>query len=107
MSHKSALEAVRKLTLLVGGVPYVLHQSGRLRGSAGIPDMYLMFPRWGVTVWFEVKVGKDKLSKAQRAFRDLAYQCGDAMLVGGVAELKPWLNRVAESLGEEPPFVED
>lgn len=84
-THKSAVEAIRKYVELRGGRAWVLAQSARLYGSAGIPDMWCVLPkRDGSTLalWIEVKVGRDKLSDAQQAFRELAYRAGVPVCVG-------------------------
>lgn len=89
-SHKEEITAIRKLASALGGIAFTMHQVGRLCGSAGVPDMYLMFPRLGKSVWMEVKVGKDKLRAAQIAFKVSAAESGAEVLVGGVAELSAW-----------------
>ena len=86
VSHKTEIEAIRRYVEMVGGACYVLHQSGRLHGSAGIPDLYILMPhRMGV--WFEVKVGPDNLSAAQKRFAELARKAGDLVEVGGLDEV--------------------
>ncbi|MCK4306442.1 MAG: VRR-NUC domain-containing protein [Candidatus Eisenbacteria sp.] len=83
-THKTAIEAIRRLVSALGGVCNVLPQSSRgsLHGSAGISDLYLQMQ--DQSVWVEVKVGKDKLSPAQVAFIAREHACGGAVLVGDV-----------------------
>ena len=76
MIHKSTIQAIKKYVAAFGGTVNVLHQSGKLAGSAGIPDLYIQLPRHKRAFWFEVKVGKDKLSEAQVAFFNREYDCG-------------------------------
>ena len=92
-THKREIEAIRRYVSLVGGVCNVLHQAGRLRGSAGIPDLYLQFPRARRSLWLEVKVGRDKLSPAQKAFLQREEDCGGVVIVGGLEEVELWWNQ--------------
>ena len=92
MSHKTELEAIRKLTRSLGGTCNVLSQGHKLHGSAGIPDLYLQFPRHGLAVWCEVKVGRDRMSEAQREFCNRQEDCQGEVLVGGVENVIVWLN---------------
>lgn len=88
--HKAALEAVRTLTHALGGRALVTHQTGPLAGSAGVPDMLLLFPRLNRAVWMEVKAGRDRLRPPQIAVKALLESCGHEVLVGGVDELIRW-----------------
>jgi len=92
--HKSELEAIRAATRAVGGEAWVLHQVGRLRGSSGLPDAFLTFPRVGKAIWFEVKVPGDRLRPAQWAFIEAAARCGQGVLVGDARVLIGWMARV-------------
>lgn len=40
-AHKSEIEAIRTVLTGAGAVVNVLHQCGRVRGSAGLPDIYV------------------------------------------------------------------
>lgn len=86
-THKSEIEAIRKLIQAIGGWCYVLHQVGRLRGSAGIPDIYCHVTAIEHRFWVEVKVGRDKLRDAQMEFRFFERACGGSVVVGGVEEV--------------------
>ena len=87
MSHKTEIQAIRKYVACFGGTVNVLHQSGKLRGSAGIPDLYIQIPRFKKAFWFEVKVGRDKLSPAQEAFIEREDACGAKVYVGDLDTL--------------------
>lgn len=69
-THKMELEAIRKAARLYGGIAYVTHQSGRIRGSAGVPDLFILLVGDGYTVslWWEVKTRGDRLRPAQEQF---------------------------------------
>jgi hypothetical protein len=75
-THKSEIEAIRIALGGAGAVVNVLHQSGRLHGTAGMPDLYIQVPPKRTTLcgcdgfafWVEVKVGRDKLRREQVAF---------------------------------------
>ena len=66
--HSKEIEVIRKAVESLGGSCSVTSQGHRLRGSAGVPDLYLQFPRLGLSLWFEVKVGDDGLRPEQREF---------------------------------------
>ena len=94
-AHKSEIMAIRRLVEALGGVCNVLHQSGRVRGSAGVPDLYVQMPgavQWAMPatrirpfgLWIEVKVGRDRLSPAQRAFGDRELSAGREWICGGL-----------------------
>ena len=87
MSHKSEIQAIKKYVACLGGTVNVLHQSGRLSGSAGIPDIYVQMPRLQRAFWFEVKVGRDKLRPAQEAFIEREATCGRRVIVGNLDTL--------------------
>ena len=82
--HKDTVETIRKFITLLGGTCNVLHQVGRLRGSAGIPDLFIQVEAANLSYWHEVKVGKDTLSPAQGAFLEREERCGGLMAVGGL-----------------------
>ena len=86
-THKVEVEAIRRAVGLMGGACNVLSQGHRLRGSAGIPDMYVQFPErpYQCAFWVEVKVGKDKLRPAQVAFKAREEQAGGVVIVGDLA----------------------
>ena len=88
--HKPEMEAVRSLVEMVpGGRCWVLSQSGRLYGSAGIPDVFCVVN--GQAFWVEVKVGKDTLSAAQEEFRRVSELADVPVIVGGVQEVLTFL----------------
>jgi len=96
-AHKREIAAVVRLVRMLGGEANVLHQVGRVRGSAGVPDLYLQLPRRGPNparaCWLEVKVGRDRLSEAQKAFlRRSADAVGDPVIVGDLETLLQWLD---------------
>jgi len=95
MSHKSELEDGRKLVASLGGTLNVTHQSGRLRGSAGIPDTIVQMGGKPTFFW-EVKVGKDDLRPAQLDFltRELDAVPPIDIVVGGVDALIAHLQRL-------------
>ena len=74
-THKTEIEAIRNTLEAIGAEVFVLHQSGRLFGSAGIPDLYIRFGHRSMAkrpfrLWWEVKVGRDRLRDAQTRFID-------------------------------------
>ena len=87
-SHKGCIQAIKKCVAAFGGTVNVLHQSGKLAGSAGIPDLYIQIPRFKWAFWFEVKVGKDKLRPAQEAFIEREDACGATVHVGDLDEFR-------------------
>lgn len=101
--HKAAVESVRRLVEALGGVCNVLSQSHRLRGSRGLPDLFIQLPanrgrvKKPATFWCEVKVAGDRLRPGQREFKEREEACGGKVIVGGVDEvlefLKPFLSR--------------
>ena len=95
MSHKSTLEAIRDYVTLLGGTANVLHQSGKLAGSAGIPDLYIQIPRYKMAFWFEVKVGDDKLSEVQDEFIKREVACGSKVVVGDLDTFMEHVNALA------------
>ena len=105
-AHKREVEAIRKLVAAVGGMCNVTHQVGRLRGSAGIPDLYIQISRRlltpdrdgmprereGFTFWCEVKVGKDSPSLDQEYFiQEERHSNGAPVIVGGLADVIEYL----------------
>lgn len=66
---------------LSGGVAYSTSQGfraapGGTRMTAGIPDLYCVWPRPGLALWIEVKVPGGKLRGAQQQFMELHNRCG-------------------------------
>lgn len=112
MDHKAAMEGVRKLVNCVG-TANVLSQSGRLHGSAGIPDVYCqvwtercpalqsmweqahsavrVLPPIMCDFWVEVKVGDDKLSPGQKEFKRRADACHRIVIVGTAVDVAKYL----------------
>lgn len=89
-THKREVQAIRELIRLYGGVAYLLHQSSRLHGSAGLPDMFCMLDDHAF--WIEVKASpRDYLRTAQSAFIERAHQCGQTVIVGGLDHVKKWI----------------
>lgn len=97
-THKTEVEAIRQAVGYLGGVVNVTSQGHRLRGSAGIPDLYVQLTRkpWLESFWVEVKVGKDKLSPAQRAFVAREEAAGGTVVVGGLEDVLAWIERQRE-----------
>ncbi len=93
MTHKSIIESTRKLIIILGGRFYLLHQSGRVYGSAGIPDSYIILEKYAVKFWFEAKMPNDKLRPAQLEFLDAERICGGSVVVGGVGDVLKYLNQ--------------
>lgn len=93
MSHKSEVEAIRKTVGLLGGTCNVLHQVGRLCGSAGIPDLYIQLPRHELAFWMEVKVGRDVRRPQQRMFMEREARCARHVVVGGLEALAAYMTR--------------
>jgi hypothetical protein len=99
MNHKQAVEGVRKLVTLKGGKCWVLAQSGRLYGSAGIPDIFctIKLPKrgWADKVWrsfwVEVKVGRDRQKPAQLEFAEASGSAGIPVIVGTSLEVERYL----------------
>jgi len=93
MTHKKQIQEIRRLIEMVGGRCYVTSQVGRLYGSAGIPDL-LCFAEvrgeWRV-FFVEVKVGRDKLSDAQRAFREECLRARVPYVVGRVGDVADFM----------------
>lgn len=102
-THKAEIETIRELIEdVLHGRCNVLHQVGRLCGTAGIPDLYIQMPAnraWlvrnvmadeistPICFWWEVKVGRDKLRPAQIAFIEAEKSCGRFAGVGGLSEV--------------------
>ena len=94
-THKAQVQEIRKLLDLAGGECYVCAQSQRLYGSAGIPDLIIFWPDAkgrSHMAFVEVKVGKDKLSPAQKAFRAHCARARKRYIVGRAGD-------VADALG--------
>lgn len=112
MTHKEAVECVRKLINSVG-TANVLSQSQKLFGSAGIPDIYCQVRRdrcpglqgtggfmW-TRFWVEVKVGRDNLNSAQTAFIEREEACGGIVIVARDEGSRGPANTIREWLGIE------
>ena len=95
-SHKDAVECVRDLIHMIGGHSALMPQSARLYGDAGVPDLYCMVN--GRAFWVEVKVGKDKLSLEQAAFKILSDTCTVPVVVGRAGDVADFLGLT----GKEP-----
>ena len=107
VAHNNEVRRLRELLTVMGGFANTTHQGpgprrsggGRgLWGTPGIPDMYCQLPERPhllvspMSWWFEVKVGKDVLSDAQKGFilREIDTG-GSPVLVGGVDEFSRFL----------------
>ena len=93
-NHGSIIEATRKFVEMLHGYMWVLHQSGRLYGSAGIPDTWIVAPNSAgkmVGFWFEAKTEEDKMRPAQIAFKATCAEAGVAVVVGRVGDVAEFL----------------
>ena len=88
-THKGQVAEIRRLVELLGGRCWTLHQVGRLRGSAGLPDMCAVVR--GRAFWIEVKVGRDKLRPAQAEFKAAWDAAGVPVVVGRASDVADWL----------------
>ncbi len=92
--HGREIEKARKMCKRVGATLNVLHQVGKLRGSAGIPDCYIQWPG-RAAVWWECKCGRDTLSPAQTAFGSREAGSGKPhVLVGDAGTVADWIEEV-------------
>ena len=93
-AHDAAAQAAMSAIRAIGGHPFLFSQSGRLFGSAGIPDIVFVAPDvkgvWRFA-FLEIKVGRDKLSPAQKAFRFVMERAGIHVVVGTVGDATDWL----------------
>ena len=88
-THKGQVAEIRKLVSLLGGQCWTTHQSGRIAGSAGIPDMYVIIGQ--LAFWVEVKVGRDKLRASQAHFKTWCKLAGVPVVVGRACDVADWL----------------
>jgi len=86
-SHKSEVQAIRNLVRVLGGSVNVTHQSGRVCGTAGIPDLYIQVAGKKLRFWMEVKVGRDKLRQGQKDFIERERRSGGIVVVGTADDL--------------------
>ena len=88
-AHKTEVEAIRRAVGYLGGVVNVLSQGHRLRGSAGVPDLYVQLAQdpGRCAFWVEVKVGRDRLSPEQRDFIAREEAAGGSVVVGGLDDV--------------------
>ena len=92
ITHGEAIERVRCYVRDRGGSFYLLHQSGPLRGSAGIPDTFIMVD--DLAFWWEAKTeAAPDLREEQAAFRDRARERGVVVLVGGPSVVIDYVER--------------
>ena len=90
-THKGQVrEVARFVNALPAGCAWTLHQTGKLRGSAGIPDIYCVVA--GRAFWVEVKVGRDKLRESQREFKLRSDIAGVPVVVGRVGDVADFLD---------------
>jgi len=87
--HKRIVSCIKQTVKNFGGAAYVLHQIGRLRGDAGLPDMIIFY--LGRAAFVEVKTPGTRLTEAQREFGMLAREHGIDYVVGGVEEVAKWM----------------
>lgn len=95
--HKAELERIRSMLEDLGGFCYVLSQVGRLRGSAGIPDLHCFLNVHGemCVFWCEVKATKrDHLSPAQEQFKLLSEAAGVDVVVGTADDVGAYLEDI-------------
>jgi len=92
--HKQIIEDARAVMLVAGGQLFVLHQSGRVFGSAGVPDCLWFAPSrfpQASPIWrfgfFEAKSQGDKLRLAQLAFRRLCILADIPYISGRAGDL--------------------
>ena len=88
-THRGQVTEIRKLINALGGQCWTTHQSGRLAGSAGIPDMCAVVR--GLAFWIEVKIGRDKLRPAQAGFKAVWDAAGVPVVVGRACDVADWL----------------
>lgn len=95
-SHKQAITEIKDFISKQGGKPYVLHQVGKVYGSAGIPDMCAFVPVNGNMrfMWIEVKVGDDTLSLEQKGFIEYATMADIPYVVGDVNDVEQTLREI-------------
>jgi hypothetical protein len=44
--------------------------------TPGVPDLFVMHPMWGLSLWVEVKRPGGKLTEAQRGWHEIAKRSG-------------------------------
>jgi len=117
-SHGQELAKCRALIEGIGGVCNVTAQAQRLQGTPGFPDLYVHLIGWdwwsqitlakGLALhhlkrsnaksvyafWWEVKVGRDKLSPEQVAFIGRETAAGHYVGVGDCNDLQRYLQRI-------------
>lgn len=85
---------------------------GKTKQTIGIPDrryMRRMFNRHARAVrrercvWFECKAAGGRQRPGQKLFQELAMECGEAYVIGGIEELAEWLveQGIATRVGNE------
>lgn len=93
-THKGQVHEIRRLVEMLGGRAYVLSQSGRLYGSAGLPDIWCILN--GHAFWVEVKVGKDKLKPAQKLFKADSESAGVPVVVGRACDVVDYIESLED-----------
>lgn len=77
------------------GFAWKTHQSGKVRGDKGLPDVFCIVPVGAMAepraFWVEVKVGRDKLSPEQIDFKRVSEAAGIPVVVGRVGDVADFL----------------
>ena len=89
-THKGQVEEVCQFVRMQrDGSAWKTHQSGRVQGTAGLPDIFCTVGMRAF--WVEVKVGKDRLRDSQREFKCLSGIAGVPVVVGRVGDVADFL----------------
>jgi hypothetical protein len=92
-SHKTAVEATRFYIELLHGQVWLTGQSVKVRGSSGIPNMLAVL---GSRRFFiETKFGRNKLTPQQAIFKAQWESRGVPVVVGGLDEVKAFIEATA------------
>jgi hypothetical protein len=99
--HKAAVAGIRRLITMLRGHAWTLHQSGRVQGSAGLPDMFAVVGTRAF--WIEVKTGNDKLRPEQQNFIARVEACGMSVVVGSERDVAAFLTARDDRLLRQTP----
>jgi len=106
--HDKVLSEVRDYLIMTGGRAWRTHQGGKKRGDAGMFDMYCVAKvRRGrqsrsIAFWFDAKVGKDRVSADQAAFREVCRQAGVPCVHGRQCDVIDFLERLSDPGFKDP-----